>query len=169
MDFITLTQKRYSVRQFDETSISDQQLNLCLNAMRNAPTAHNNQPQKIFVFQSKESLSIVDEATRGRFNAPLVFLICYDKQQSWKAKDGRDSGAWDASIIATHLLLQATDLGLGSIWIGMFKAEIFKAHLKLPDNIIPVAVIPIGFASEICVPSEMHSSRKELSETVTIL
>jgi len=169
MDFSTLIQKRYAVRQFADTPVTDDQLDCLLKAAQSAPTAHNNQPQKLYVFRSKESLEIVDAASRGRFNAPLAILVCYDSAQSWKSKDGRDSGAWDASIVATHLLLQATDLGLGSIWVAMFKAEVFKEKLNLPDTIVPVALIPIGIAREDSVPFEMHFSRKPIEETVTIL
>jgi len=169
MDFLTLSKKRYAVRQFEDTPLSDAQLETLLSATQNAPTAHNNQPQHLYVFRSKESLEIVDAATRGRFNAPLVILVCYDTNQSWKAKDGRDSGAWDASIVATHLLLQATDLGLGSIWVAMFKPEVFIEKLSLPEHIVPLAVIPIGVANSTSVPHPMHDSRKPLSETVTIL
>jgi nitroreductase len=169
MDFLTLSKKRYAVRRFADTPLSDEQIEILLKATQNAPTAHNNQPQKIFVFRSKESLEIVDAATRGRFNAPVVFLVCYDLSQSWKAKDGRDSGAWDASIVATHLLLQATDLGLGSIWVAMFKPEVFKEKLNLNDMIIPLALIPVGYPAFDSVPFEMHDSRKPISDTVTIL
>lgn len=169
MDFLTLSKTRYAVRQFSDTPLSDEQIEILLKATQNAPTAHNNQPQKIFVFRSKESLEIVDAASRGRFGAPVVFLVCYDNTLSWKAKDGRDSGAWDASIIATHLLLQATDLGLGSIWVAMFKADVFKEKLNLSDSITPVALIPIGYAATDSVPFVMHDSRKPLSDTVTIL
>lgn len=169
MDFLTLSKNRYAVRKFSDAPISDQQLEILLKATQNAPTAHNDQPQKIFVFRSKESLEIVDAATRGRFNAPLVFLVCYDLSQSWKAKDGRDSGAWDASIVATHLLLQATDLGLGSIWVAMFKADVFKEKLGLSDAVVPLAVIPVGYPAQDSAPHEMHLLRKPISETVTIL
>ena len=169
MDFSTLVQKRYAVRQFADTPVTDQQLDALLKAAQSAPTAHNNQPQRLFVFRSKEGLEIVDAASRGRFNAPMAILVCYDSSQSWKSKDGRDSGPWDASIVATHLLLQATDLGLGSIWVAMFKPEVFKEKLNLPDTIVPVALIPIGMAREDSVPFEMHYSRKSLEETVTVL
>lgn len=169
MDFSTLVQQRYAVRQFADTPITDQQVEVLLKAAQAAPTAHNNQPQKLFVFRSKESLEIVDAASRGRFNAPMAILVCFDSSLSWKSKDGRDSGAWDASIVATHLLLQATDLGLGSIWVAMFKPDVFKERLNLPDTIVPVALIPIGHASEASVPYEMHFSRKPIEETVTIL
>jgi nitroreductase len=166
MDFLTLSKKRYSVRSYSDTPISDELVEKMLLAAQNAPTAHNNQPHIIVVMRSKEALDIVDASTRARFNAPLAFVICYDSELSWKSKDGRDSGHWDASIVATHILLEATDLGLGSLWVGNFKPDVIKEKLELSENIIPVCILPIGYASESSVPLNLHDLRRPLSETV---
>lgn len=166
MDFLTLSKKRYSVRSYSDTPVSDDLIEKILIAAQNAPTAHNNQPQIIYVMRSQEALDIVDASTRARFGAPLVFVVCYDSNLSWKSKDGRDSGHWDASIIATHILLEATDLGLGSLWIGMFKPDVIREKLELPENIIPVCILPVGFASETSAPINLHDQRRPLSETV---
>jgi nitroreductase len=169
MDFLTLSKKRYAVRAYLDQALSDEQMSSLLQAAQNAPTAHNNQPQVIIVAQSPEGLAIIDQATRGRFNAPVVFVVCYDRRLSWKRKDGADSGPWDASIIATHLMLEATDLGLGSIWIGMFKPEVLIEKLNLSEDIIPVALIPIGNIDPKSVPFEYHNQRRPLSETVKFI
>lgn len=166
MDFLTLSKKRYSVRSYADTPVSDELIEKLLLAAQNAPTAHNNQPQIIFVMRSQEALDIVDASTRARFGAPLAFVICYDTELSWKSKDGRDSGIVDASIVATHILLEATDLGLGSVWVGLFKPDVIKEKLELPENIIPVCILPIGFASQTSVPLNLHDLRRPLSETV---
>lgn len=166
MDFLTLSKKRYSVRSYADTPVSDELIEKLLLAAQNAPTAHNNQPQIIFVMRSQEALDIVDASTRARFGAPLAFVICYDTELSWKSKDGRDSGIVDASIVATHILLEATDLGLGSVWVGLFKPDVIKEKLELPENIIPVCILPIGFASQTSVPLNLHNLRRPLSETV---
>lgn len=166
MDFLTLSKKRYSVRSYKDMPVGDDLIDKMLIAAQNAPTAHNNQPQIIYVMRSKEALDIVDASTRARFNAPLVFVVCYDSMLSWKSKDGRDSGPVDASIVATHILLEATDLGLGSVWVGLFKPEVLKEKLELPDHIIPMCVIPVGYASENSVPLNLHDIRRPLTETV---
>lgn len=166
MDFLTLSKKRYSVRSYADTPVSDELIEKLLLAAQNAPTAHNNQPQIIFVMRSQEALDIVDASTRARFGAPLAFVICYDTELSWKSKDGRDSGIVDASIVATHILLEATDLGLGSVWVGLFKPDVIKEKLELPENIIPVCILPIGFASQTSVPLNLHDLRRPLSDTV---
>lgn len=166
MDFLTLSKNRYSVRSYSDTPVSEDLIDKILIAAQNAPTAHNNQPQIIYVMRSQEALDIVDASTRARFGAPLVFVVCYDANLSWKSKDGRDSGHWDASIIATHILLEATDLGLGSLWIGMFKPDVLIEKLELPENIIPVCVLPVGYASDTSVPINLHDLRRPLSETV---
>lgn len=166
MDFLELSKKRYSVRSYADTPVSEDHINKLLQAAQHAPTAHNNQPQIIYVMQSKEALDIVDASTRARFNAPLVFVICYDSNLSWKSKDGRDSGHWDASIVATHILLEATDLGLGSLWVGLFKPDVIREKLELQEHIIPVCLIPVGYPSETSVPLNLHDMRRPLTETV---
>lgn len=166
MDFLTLSKKRYSVRSYADTPVSDELIEKLLLAAQNAPTAHNNQPQIIYVMRSQEALDIVDASTRARFGAPLAFVICYDTELSWKSKDGRDSGIVDASIVATHILLEATDLGLGSVWVGLFKPDVIEEKLELPENIKPVCILPIGFASQTSVPLNLHDLRRPLSETV---
>jgi nitroreductase len=154
------------VRSYADTPVSDDLIEKLLLAAQNAPSAHNNQPQIIYVMQSKEALDIVDASTRARFGAQLVFVVCYDSNLSWKSKDGRDSGIVDASIVATHILLQATDLGLGSVWVGLFKPDVIREKLELPENIIPVCVLPIGYPSPSSVPLNLHDQRRPLSETV---
>jgi len=169
MDFLTLSKKRYAVRSYLDQALSEEHITSLLQATQNAPTAHNNQPQVIYVAQSPVGLAIIDQATRGRFNAPVVFVVCYDRRLSWKRKDGAESGPWDASIIATHLMLEATDLGLGSIWIGMFKPEVLCEKLNLSEDIIPVALIPVGHIDPKSVPFEYHDQRRPLSETVKFI
>ncbi|HBP25981.1 MAG TPA: nitroreductase [Acholeplasmatales bacterium] len=166
MTFLKMTKARYSVRKFTEQAVEKEKIDKILTAANNAPTAHNNQPQKIFVMQSPEALAMIDQCTRGRFGAPLVLVIAYDQNQSWKRKDGYDSGEVDVGIIGTHVMFEALEQGLGSCWVVNFHDDILKDSLQLPDDIIPVALISIGYIAADSVPSLSHEQRKELPETV---
>jgi nitroreductase len=168
MDFLSLAEKRYSVRKFADKPVEKEKLDEILEAGRLAPTACNNQPQKIIVANDKASLEKVSKCTRYGFGAPVVLIVCYDKGESWKrAFDGKDMGDVDAAIVTTHLMLEAADLGLGSTWVGSFDPDAARKEFALPENIVPVAFLPIGYPANDAVPSGNHASRKPITETVS--
>ena len=78
MDFEKLSAERYSLRKFDTRPVEQEKLDLILEAGRNAPTAHNNQPQRIFVFRSPEALEKADACMDCHFHAPVVIGVGYD-------------------------------------------------------------------------------------------
>jgi len=161
--FIELAKNRYSVRSFDPRPVEPDKLNQILEAGRIAPTAHNNQPQRIKVLTSSGELSAADECTRCRFGAPAVLLVCYDKPACWVRRfDGAISGEIDAGIVTTHMMLAAQDLGLGTCWVMYFDAAKATELFELPENIIPAAMLPIGYPSKTAAPSPQHSDRLSL-------
>ena len=122
MDFEKLSAERYSLRKFDTRPVEQEKLDLILEAGRNAPTAHNNQPQRIFVFRSPEALEKADACMDCHFHAPVVIGVGYDPKESWhREHDGKDHGEIDAAIAVTQMMLQAADLGLGTTYVGMFR------------------------------------------------
>ena len=163
--FFELAAGRYSVRSFDQKNIEPEKLAKVLEAGRIAPTAHNDQPQRIKVVTSAEELAKVDECTRCRFGAPAVLLICYDRNVCWKRSfDEALSGEVDASIVTTHMMLAAEELGLGTCWVMYFNPAKAIELFSLPDNIIPVAMLPIGYPSASAAPSERHGDRYKIEE-----
>lgn len=168
MNFLELAKERYSVRMFSDRPIEEEKLNLILEAARVAPTACNNQPQRIYVIQSPEAREKVKKCTRYSFDAPCILLVCYNEEESWYGLDNK-LGCIDATIIGTHMMMEATELGIGSVWVGSFKADIVKTEFNLPQHIIPVALFPIGYPSEKARPAAQHTKRKELKETVSYL
>jgi len=169
MDFMTMTKERFSVRKYSDRIVEPEKIERILMAARNAPTAHNNQPQRLYVMQSPEALALVDACTRGRFGAPLALVLCYDNQESWKRKDGYDSGEVDCGIIGTHILFAAFEQGLGSCWVAMFKTDELHDRLHLAASVIPVAVIPIGYPAADATPFAFHFEKKPIEATVTYL
>ncbi len=169
MDFLELAAKRYSLRQFSPRKVEKEKIDRILEAGRLAPTACNNQPQRILVLESEETLEKLKKCTPCHFNAPLAFLVCYDNRQSWKRSyDGKEFGDIDASIVGTHLMMEAADLGLGTTWVGYFDPEAVVREFALPDYIVPVALFPAGYPAENAAPNrEQHFSRKPLEQTVS--
>ena len=86
MNFLELAKSRYSCRSFSNKEVETEKIKKILEAGRVAPTAVNYQPQRILVIQDKEKLDKLSECTRYGWNAPLIMIICYDKNISWKRK-----------------------------------------------------------------------------------
>ncbi len=164
--FMDLARARFAVREYAQTPVEQAKIDSILEAGRLAPTAKNVQPQHIYVLQSPEAIAKINELTRCAYHAPVVFLVCYDTELAW-TKDGESSGNMDCSIVGTHMMLEATELGLGTCWVKWFDPAEVAAAFELPANHKPSFIMPCGYAAEGVQPHANHFSRKPLSETVT--
>jgi nitroreductase len=162
--FLELAAARYSVRSFCPRAIEPEKLSQVLSAARLAPTACNNQPQRIKVISAPADLAKADECTPCRFGAPVLLLVCYDKTVCWRHPEnsGLISGVVDASIVATHLMMAAQDAGLGSCFVMKFDAAKASALFGLPENCVPVAMLPIGYPAADAAPSDRHGARFDM-------
>lgn len=84
--------------------------------------------------------------TKCHYDAPTVLIIAYDKSKDWKNsnEEGVHSGEQDASIVATHMMLEAWELGIGSCWVNFFSPSQVAEEFGFPENITPVLILPIG-------------------------
>jgi nitroreductase len=166
MDFLELAQERYSCRYFNkEKKIEDDKIYKILEAARLAPTGMNSQSQKILVLTDQEKLNKLSGCTQYGWGAPLVMIVCYDKNEAWKRScDGADGGIIDMSIVTTHMMLEVTNLGLGSTWVGAFDPIKAKEIYNIPESYEVAAILPIGYPSESAHPSRLHSDRKNINE-----
>ncbi len=170
MEFSEVIQKRYSCKKFDGRPVEQAQLDAILAAGRLAPTAKNLQEQRVYVLQSPEALAKVDAATPCRYGAATVLAVAFDSENVFTYPGGkRDSGAEDAAIVATHMLLAATDAGVDSCWLNFFDPEALAKALGLPANEEILMLMDLGYAAGGTGPLEMHNRRRSLSETVRYL
>lgn len=171
MTFLELAKARYSVRKFKNDMIEDVKLNAILEAGRVAPTACNNQPQKIYVVKSEENRGKLAEVCRYTFDAPVILVIGYDKERDWKNRrmPGYSSGETDAAIICTHMMLEAWEQGIGSCWVGAFSAPAVEKALGLPENIRVTAMLPLGYATDDAEPAAFHSTYRDFDDTISII
>lgn len=170
MEFMNLAAQRYSVRKFDSRPIPAELMEKVLEAGRIAPTACNNQPQKIYVLQSPEALEKIRACTPCHYDAPAVMMVCYDSSVAWtRGFDGKCGGDIDAAIVTTHMILEAAELGLGTCWVMFFEPDKVKAAFDLPDNIVPSCLLPIGYAAADAAPAEMHTMYRPAEETIAYL
>lgn len=171
MTFLELAEARFSVRKYAQTPVEQEKIDAILQAAKLAPTAKNLQPQYIYVLKSPEAIAKVNEVTSRAYKAPVVFVVCYDKNIAWQNPLNHDhtSGEMDASIVGTHMILAAAEQGLGSCWIEWFNPEELSKAFDIPDNLVPAFLIDCGYPAEGVVPSPMHFASKEIGEFVTEL
>ena len=165
MEFENVIRKRQATRKFSNQVVEKEKINNILEAGRIAPTAKNVQPIKIYVVESSEGLEKIDKASPCRYNAPIVLLICGDKEQAF-SKGEHSTYEMDACIVATHMMLEATNQELDNIWVEMFDENVLREEFSIPNNLIPVCLLPIGYRDENCPESPNHNRRKELDEIV---
>jgi nitroreductase len=165
MELDKAIRNRYSVRSFTSEKIDRNIILEILEAARMAPSAVNYQPWHFIVITDPENLADIHEVYHRTWfrEAPACIVVCSDHSQSWKRKtDGKDFADVDAAIAIDHLVLKATDLGIGTCWICNFDVEMTQKKLQLPDRIEPIALIPLGFTTS----EAPQKSRKALSEMV---
>lgn len=167
MDFLSLAKERYSCRKFKDERITEEELAKILEAGRVAPTARNNQPTRTLILESEEDLEKFDKCSPCRFGAKTVLIVFYNIKESWKrASNGEECGLVDGSIVLTHYMMEASDLGIGSTWVGMVDPAILKEEFDIPDDYYLVSALPIGYPADGVEKSPRHFERKDLSETV---
>ena len=166
MAFIDLARERYSERRFSSTPIPPDQLDLILEAGRVAPTACNNQPQRILVVDTPEGLERIDRCTKCRFGAPCVLALAYDMTAAARNPDVVDFGIVDTSIAATHMMLQAAELGIHSCWVGLIDPSELRRQFKAPNSYRFVSVMPIGYPGPHSRPAALHEQSLPLDRLV---
>lgn len=133
-----------------------------------APTAKNQQPQKIYVLQSEEAIEKLSELTPCGYGAKTIFIFAYDKNEEWKNPlvEGESSGIEDVSIVATYMMLQAAELGLHTCWVNFFSHNKLEEAFNLPKDEKILLIMPIGYAPEGTVPFPTHTKKKNLDKIV---
>jgi nitroreductase len=152
VSFAELIRARYAVRAYRPDPVPDELLAQVLEAGRLAPTASNRQPIGIVVIHTAGR-----EAELGRIyqrewfaQAPLVLCVCTVPGEAWAraASDGRSYADVDAAIVMDHLVLAATELGLGTCWVAAFDPGAAREILGLPDDVEPLLFTPLGFPAD---------------------
>lgn len=165
MEFNDVIRKRTATRKFSNKKISQEDIEKILEAGRLAPTAKNFQPQFIYVVISEEGLEKIDKITPCRYNAQCCLLVCSDKEIAFH-KDEYSTYEVDATIVATHMILEATNLNIDSTWIEAFDKNETKSVFNLENNLEPVCIINLGYRTDDCPENPMHNQRKNIIETV---
>ena len=168
MEYSELIKKRYSVRKFTDEPVKKEAIDRILDAAHLAPTGCNFQPQRILVINTPEAIEKLQGCTRAHFGANTAMLVCYNKDECWTRKyDNEVSGMVDASIVATHMMLAAENEGVGSTWVMHFNPFAMREAFNIPENIIPVALLVLGYPAPDAEPHPYHSQFRPQEETVS--
>lgn len=170
MSVLDIAKKRFSVRNYTDNIVEKEKLDKILEAAHVAPTAANMQPVKLYVVQSKEGLEKVGKAANV-YGAPVAIVVCADRSKAWKRPfDGMITTDIDASILTDHMMLEATEQGLGSVWICYFQADVLKKEINLPEHLEPINILAIGYSDEPEADKNRHSTqRMPIEDLVTYL
>ena len=165
MDFLELAKDRYSVRKMTNEKVKQEDLDKILEAARLSPTAKNMQRQRLLVINTEEGIEKIKECTSCDFGASTIIVISYEKDDEENESEfSRKYGLIDTGIVATHMCLEATNLGLGTTMVGLFDRELTKQKFNIPKNYQPELLLPIGYIDR--KPSILHERRKQIEETV---
>jgi len=164
MDFSNLSRQRYSVRAYKSDPVDENKLQQVLEAARLAPTAANRQPFQLIVIHTAGRQDELKRLYHREWfsQAPIVIGICALPGPAWVRRDGKNYADVDATIAMDHLILAATDLGLGTCWVAAFDPAAAREILRLPHDVEPVAFTPLGYPSDQPKPKQ----RKPLAELV---
>ena len=150
---------RTSIRQYKDQPVEQEKIDIMLKAAMAAPTAVNLQPWHFIVINDKKTIDML--AGPRPTNAPLMIAVCGNTDKT-TMPDGKgklpDFWVQDVSAATENLLLAAHALGLGAVWTGVYPAMERVAEvanvLNCPENIIPLAVVRIGYPDESPEPKD---------------
>ncbi len=164
MEFNELIRKRYSVRAYKTDAIEEEKLMEVLEAARLAPTADNRQPFRLIVIHTTGK----EDQLRKIYNrdwfvqAPIVICACGVPSEGWINRMGKSYVDVDVAIVMDHLILAATNFGLGTCWVAAFDVDAAKEVLNIPKGIEPIAMTPLGYPAD----EPTMKRRKSLDELV---
>ena len=105
------------------------------------------------------------ECTKYTFDAPLCFIVCCDSSKAYtRGYDGKNSAEIDASIVTTHMMLQAQDIGLGTTWVMAFNPTKVRECFSIADNLDIIALLPTGYPAEDVTVSPLHEKSIDITE-----
>ncbi|MDA3812743.1 MAG: nitroreductase family protein [Candidatus Cloacimonetes bacterium] len=139
--------ERYSVRKFQDKVIEHEKMDVLLKAAQLAPSAKNTLPCKFVVIRNEEKRKKLTDICKGQkfvSQAPITIAICANNID-YTMTCGQKAYTIDAAIAAEHIVLQATEMGLGTCWIGAFFHDKMAELINLPKDYKIVALLPIGY------------------------
>jgi nitroreductase len=168
MNFTDALTGRRSVRRYKDLPVSRDVVAWLIDAAEAAPSAGNLRARKYVVVAKEEmrrALSIAAYNQSQVAEAPVIIVVCADVLRSSSRYGDRGSlySIQDATAAVMCILLAAHDRGLGTCWVGAFDDDVVREALSLEENVLPVAIISVGYPDE----SPSPARRRDLGEIVS--
>lgn len=151
---------RTSIRDYQDKPVEDAKIEAMLKAAMAAPSAGNKQPWRFVVIKDKNTIKAISEnfhTMKMAEKAPVAIVVCGDLNATFPG-DGVDYWIQDASAATENLLLAAHSMGLGAVWCGIYpmkeRVSLLKDMLELPDDIVPLNVVPVGYPAQDPAPKD---------------
>ncbi len=165
MNFIELAKSRSSVRTYLSKKVEEDKISYMLDCARFAPSAVNSQPWTFIIVQEEENRKHLQACYDREWfkSAPLYILVCGSHSQSWHRKsDNKDHCDIDVAIAVDHLVLAATEQGLGTCWVCNFDVALCSTLFQLSNDVEPIVILAIGYSDG----NDAAKIRKEMKEIV---
>jgi nitroreductase len=150
MNVFEAIKERKSIRKYKNTEVEDEKLKKILESARIAPSAANRQEWKFLVLKNQETRDKLVEAANGQKfvgTAPITIVACSTESER-VMPCGQNAYTVDLSIAVSFMILEATELGLGTCWLGAYDEGKVKEILGIPDEIRVPAMFTLGYADE---------------------
>jgi len=165
MDVMDAMKTRYSVRGYLDKQVEEEKLEKVLEAARIAPTGTNAQAFKVYVIDTEKNREKLLEVYSAPWlvEAPIVLAVVCKSNDAWtRPWDSKNIGEIDATIVMDHMILEATEQGLGTCYIAAFHERPLIDLLGLDDEYHPVLLTPLGY-----INAEPRSTdRKKMDDIV---
>ncbi len=155
---------RRSIRRYTAEPVSPEALGALLQAAMAAPSASNRKPWEFVVVTEAEQLAALrGKLVFGRYSAPAAIVVCGNMRIAYPGV-GRDFWIEDCSAAMQNILLAATGLGLGSVWVGVYPIKpmitAVARVLNLPEHVLPLGVAWVGHPAEAKPPRTQYDERR---------
>lgn len=165
MDVMEIMKDRYSCRGFSDEAVTEQEMQVILEAGRLAPSACNNQPWRFIVLVG-DDLDKVDMCSKCRYGAQAAILVCFNRNESAKNPEVTPDYGWiDSGLAIMQMALQAESMGLASCIVGAYEPAKAREVLNIPDELVTYQFLMLGHADR--GPARMHFDRKRLEDIVS--
>jgi len=154
METLECIETRRSIRKFRDTPVEFEKVGNILNAAKNAPSSGNLQDWKFILVTEKEKRDEIAKACLEQYwmaTAPVFIVVCSqpDRTKRFYGERGEERYSFmNGAMAVENMLLAAHDQGLGSCCVGAFEDDMLRRALDIPDDINPLAVLPIGYPAE---------------------
>jgi nitroreductase len=154
--------KRRSIRSYKDKPVEKEKIEFLLKAAMSAPSACNNQPWEIVVVTDEDIINkIKEKLPMARYNAPCAIVVCGNTHL---CRNTKQSWVQDCSAAMQNILLAATAIDLGSLWVGVYGVEPFVKSISkvmdLPSHVIPLGIAYIGYANEKKEPRTQYNEKR---------